>query len=223
MKASLYHSCKKHIKTIRIYKSESHSVMSNSLRPHGLCSPWTSPGQNTGVGSLSLLQEIFPTQGSNPDLPHCRQILYQLSHQKSPRILEWVAYPFSRGSFWPRNGTEVSSIAGRYFTNSYQGNPSKWLLILKPQLQCLLLSDSLKLVSLPLLGSQDISFIAQLWHWAPCFWLSFLGQPPLLSTPWLLDTRGHWSIILMFSAFRRTGKLAFNKPSLKKRMWRESY
>ena len=41
---------------------------------------------------------IFPTQGSNPDLPHCRQILYQLSHKGSPRILKWVAYPFSSGS-----------------------------------------------------------------------------------------------------------------------------
>ena len=44
------------------------------------------------MGSLSLLQEIFPTQGSNPGLPHCRQILYQLSHKGSPRTLEWVAY-----------------------------------------------------------------------------------------------------------------------------------
>ena len=63
------------------------------LRPHGLYSPWNSPGQNTGVGSLSLLQGIFPTLGSNPCLLHCRQILYQLSHKGSPRILEWVAYP----------------------------------------------------------------------------------------------------------------------------------
>ena len=52
-----------------------------------LCA-WNSPGQNTGVGSLSLLQGIFPTQGSNPGLPHCRWILYQLSHKGSPRILE---------------------------------------------------------------------------------------------------------------------------------------
>ena len=51
--------------------------------------------QNTGVGSQSLLQGIFPTQGSNPCLPHCRQILYQLSHKGSPKISEWVAYPFS--------------------------------------------------------------------------------------------------------------------------------
>ena len=71
--------------------------MSNSLWPHGLYSPWNSPGQNTGVGSLSLLQGIFPTQGLNPGLPHCRQILYQLSHQGSPQLLEWIAYPFSRG------------------------------------------------------------------------------------------------------------------------------
>ena len=49
---------------------KSHSVMSDSLRPHGLYSPWNFSGQNTGVGSLSLLQDIFPTQGLNPDLPH---------------------------------------------------------------------------------------------------------------------------------------------------------
>ena len=67
--------------------------MSDSLRPHGLYSLWNSPGQNTGVGSLSLLQGIFPTQGSNPDLPHCGKILYQLSHKGSPRILQWVAIP----------------------------------------------------------------------------------------------------------------------------------
>ena len=85
--------------------SESRSVVSNSLRPHGLYSPWNSPGQNTGMGSLSLFQGIFPTQGSNPGLPHCRHILYQLSHQGSPRILEWVAYPFSSRSSWPRNWT----------------------------------------------------------------------------------------------------------------------
>ena len=61
------------------------------MRPHGLYSPWNSPGQNTVVGSCSLLQGIFPTQGSNPGLLCCRRTLYQLSHQGSPRILEWVA------------------------------------------------------------------------------------------------------------------------------------
>ena len=88
-----------------------------TLWPHGLHSPWNSPGQNTGVGSLSLLQGIFPTQGSNPGLLHCTRILYQLSHKGSPRTLECVAYPFSRGSSWPRNRTGVSCIAGGFFTN----------------------------------------------------------------------------------------------------------
>ena len=62
--------------------------MSDSLRTLRLYSPWNSPGQNTGVGNLSLLQGIFPTQGSNPGLPHCRRILYQLSHQGSPDLVE---------------------------------------------------------------------------------------------------------------------------------------
>ena len=57
--------------------------MSSSLQPHGLYSPWNSPLQNIGVGSLSLPQGIFPTQGSNPGLLHCRRILYQLSHSSS--------------------------------------------------------------------------------------------------------------------------------------------
>ena len=61
--------------------SESRSVVFDSLRPHGLYNPWNSPGQNTGGGSLSLLQGIFPSQESNQGLLHCRQILYQLSHQ----------------------------------------------------------------------------------------------------------------------------------------------
>ena len=91
--------------------------MSDSLWSHGLCIPWNSPGQNTGVGSLSLFQGIFPAQGSNAGLLHCRWVLYQLSHKVSPRILEWVAYPFSRGSSLPRNWTRVSCIADRFFTN----------------------------------------------------------------------------------------------------------
>ena len=70
-----------------------------------------------GVGSLSFLQGIFPTQGLNPGLPHCRWILYQLSHKGSPRILEWVAYPFSSRSSRPRNRTGVSCIAAGFFTN----------------------------------------------------------------------------------------------------------
>ena len=65
----------------------------------------------------SLLLGIFPAQGLNPGLPHCRQILYQLSHQGSPRILEWTVCPFCSGSSWPRNQTRVSCMAGWLFTN----------------------------------------------------------------------------------------------------------
>ena len=64
-------------------ESENCSVVSDSLQPHGLYSPWNSPGQNTGVGSCSLLQRIFPTQRLNTGLPHCGWILYQLRHKGS--------------------------------------------------------------------------------------------------------------------------------------------
>ena len=75
-----------------------------------------SPG-NTGMGCHALLQGIFPTQWLNPGLLYCRWILYHLSHQGSPRILEWVAYPFSRRSSLPRNQTGTSCIAGEFFTS----------------------------------------------------------------------------------------------------------
>ena len=70
-------------------ESESRSVVFSSLQPHGLYRPWNSPGQNTGVGSFSLLLGIFPTQGSNPSLPHCRQMLYQLSPSGKPVKRGW--------------------------------------------------------------------------------------------------------------------------------------
>ena len=60
---------------------------------------------------------VFPTQGSNPGLPHYRRILYQLSHKGSPRILEWTTYHFCSRSSQPRNQTGVSCIASRFFTN----------------------------------------------------------------------------------------------------------
>ena len=85
---------------------------------------WNSPGQNTGVGSLSLLQGIFPTQGLNAGLLLCRWNLYQLSYKGSPRTLEWVSYPFSRGSSWPRNWTGVL-LPCRWilYQLSYEGSP----------------------------------------------------------------------------------------------------
>ena len=87
----LFHVCK--CESLRC------SVVSTSLWPYGLwparlLCPWNSPGKNTGVGSHSLLQGIFPTQGSKPSLLHCRQILYCLSHQGSPIFFHTVAlYP----------------------------------------------------------------------------------------------------------------------------------
>ena len=67
------------------------------------CSPWNSPGQNTGVGSLCLLQGIFPTQGSSPGLPHCKQILYQLSHKGSP---EWENETKNSCGGWHMEGAQ---------------------------------------------------------------------------------------------------------------------
>ena len=69
-----------------------------TLRPHGLSSPWDSPGQNTGVGSLSLLQGVCPNQGSSPGPPHCRRILYQLSHQGS-HINQYIYYIYIKYFF----------------------------------------------------------------------------------------------------------------------------
>ena len=103
----------KRIPFIIIDESESCSVVSDSLWPH---SSWDSPGQSVGVGSLFLLQRIFPKQGLNSGLLYRRQILYQLSRKVSPRILELVAYPFSSGSSQPRNWTGVSCIAGDRWT-----------------------------------------------------------------------------------------------------------
>ena len=117
--------------------------MSDSLRPHGLYSIWYSPGQNTGVGSFSLLQGIFPTQGSNLGLllwpsgsllltppvvriesespwvtsDFCDPMDYTVYGILQARILEWVAFPFSSGSSQPRDQTRISCIAGGFFTN----------------------------------------------------------------------------------------------------------
>ena len=81
-----------------ILSSKSCSVISDSLQPCELYSPRNSPGQNTEMGSLSLLQGIFPTQGSNPGLPHCRQIFLPAEPQGKPKntgvgslsFLQWI-------------------------------------------------------------------------------------------------------------------------------------
>ena len=98
-KINLLRSVKRQFNTDKV--SESYSVVSDSLRPHGLYGPWNSSGKNTGVGSLSFLQGIFPTQGSNPGFQHRRWILYQLNYQGSPNtgknciksITTWIVFP----------------------------------------------------------------------------------------------------------------------------------
>ena len=99
-----------HGDNFELYESEGCSVVSNSWRPHGLYSSWNSLGQNTGVGSLSLLRGIFPTQASNPGLLHRRWILYQLSHMGSLEIFNYcVAYEKQHHGL---NGHELEQTLG---------------------------------------------------------------------------------------------------------------
>ena len=92
----------------------------------GLYSLWNSPGQNTGVGSLSLLPGIFSTQRSNPGLPHCGQILYQLSHKGSPRILEGSLS--LRQQIFPTQELNWGLLYCRQilYQLSYQGSPLEY-------------------------------------------------------------------------------------------------
>ena len=96
--------------------------------------PWEFSRQEYWNGlPCSLFQGMFPTQGLKPGLPHCRQILYHLNHHGSPRILEWVAYPFSRGSSWIRNQPGVSCTAGRFFT-SWTTREALYMATINPQI-----------------------------------------------------------------------------------------
>ena len=103
-------------------ESESCSVMSNSLGPHELYSPRNSPAQSTRVGSLSLLLGIFPTQESNPGVPHCRQILYQLTHKGSPRILQWVSL-LQRTFLTQESNQGLMHCRWILYQLSYEGSP----------------------------------------------------------------------------------------------------
>ena len=105
-------------------ESESCSALSDSLWPNGLNSPWTSLGQNTRVGSCSLLQGIFPTQGSNPGLLPCRQILHQLSYQGSPRILELDSLSLLQWIFQPKESNQGLLHCWQIlYQLSWQGSP----------------------------------------------------------------------------------------------------
>ena len=114
-------------------KWKSFSRVQLFVTPWTIYSPWNSLGQNTGVGSFSLLQGIFPTQGSNTVSLIAGGFCNQLSHKESPRILEWVAYPFSSGSSWIDLGSPA--LQADCLQLNYQG--SLHLLNLKLNLKSL--------------------------------------------------------------------------------------
>ena len=106
--------------------------MSDSVRPHRwqptrLPRPWDSPGKNTGVGCHFLLQCMkVKSESEVLEWGAIAFSVYQLSHKQSPRILEWVAYPFSSRSSQPRNWTGLSCIASRFFMNWAIREALKW-------------------------------------------------------------------------------------------------
>jgi len=101
-------------------------------RPPGPSIHRDSSGKNTGVGCHALLQGIFPIEGSNPGLLYCRWILCGMSHQESPRILEWVAYPFSMRSTRPRSpALQVDSLLAQL-----SGKPPSYLINLIYYFSC---------------------------------------------------------------------------------------
>ena len=124
--------------THAIHESESRSVVSDSLPPHGLYSPWNSPGQNTGVGSPSFLQGIFPAQGSNPGVPHCRMLLYHLScqgsqeywsGQPSPSLVEFSNPGIKLGSPASQAGSSSAELPGKnpeFSLNQLLVLPATW-------------------------------------------------------------------------------------------------
>ena len=97
--------------------------------PPGTSLHGDSPGKNIGVGCHSLLLGIFPTQGLNPGPPHCRRILYHLSHKGNPRILEWVAYPLIQGIFLTQESNKgLLHCRQILYQLSYQGSPKSTIL-----------------------------------------------------------------------------------------------
>ena len=104
--------------------SESCSVVSDSLQPHRLCSSWNSPGQNTGVGSLSLLQRILPNPGIEPSSPTLLVDWLPAEPPRKPKNLEWVTHPFFSGSSQSRKRNQgLLHCRQTLYQLSYQGSP----------------------------------------------------------------------------------------------------
>ena len=130
-------------------------MLVTQLAPWTFVIPWTnrllcprnSPGKNTGVDSCSHLQWIFTTQGLNPDIPYCRWILYQLSHQGIPIKLEWVAYPFSRGSSQSRDWTRSPALQADSLLSETPGKPLPIGVLVLPYVSLPLVSYSFSIFS----------------------------------------------------------------------------
>ena len=152
-----------------------------NYRPPGSFVHGDSPGKNTGAGCHALLQGIFPTQGSNSGLPYCRQILYHLSHKGSPRILEWVAYPLSRGSFQPRNQIGISCIAAEI-----PGKPLEWN------------TQALHKVQIAWSSYSSTSFLWSLNRWLLIPWTE---EPGRLQSMGSLRVRHDWATSLWLFTF----------------------
>ena len=100
--------------------------MSDSLQPQGLQSPWNSPGeQNTAVGSLSHIQGIFPIQGLNPGLQHCRQILYQLSHREAQEYWSSSLSLLQQIFLTQESNQGLLHCRKILYQLSYQGSPNR--------------------------------------------------------------------------------------------------
>ena len=200
-------------------------MVSDSLQLHGIYTPWNSPGQNTGVGSLSLLQGSFPTQGSNPGLPHWRQILYQLSHQGShilgllvnlliavtkgnlqmhvARPWMWMSASSRRTSWSTRRNwgpiTRTCSASSRQSWMSRWGFPRLCIGSAHFYLPCH--KDRKESLSFP---ATEIPALSR----TPCCWAVL---SPMYITPWLKGERSDWRKICrkrklrtqMLSSFQR--------------------
>ena len=141
--------------------AQSYPTLCNPIdsSPPGSSVRGDSPGKNTGVGCHALLQGIFPTQGWNPGLQHCRQILYHLSHQGSPGIMEWVAYPFSGDLPDPGIKPGSPALQAHSLLAELPGKPGlryKWIQILALSLTtCVMLGHLFNLAELLLPNLQN--------------------------------------------------------------------
>ena len=112
------------------WANESHSAVSNSLRPHGLYSPWNFPGQNTGVGSLSPSPRYLPNPGIEPRSPALQAGSLPAESQGKPKNIGGNCHFLFRGSFPPRDQTQVSCVScivGRFLTTELPGKPMGYL------------------------------------------------------------------------------------------------